>query len=446
MKLPPVRRLLIPGLIALAAGLIALVVVLDEDDSNKDDADATGSPALNRLPHINRCVRPADTQGEDDEGLELETISRRVEELRSLSFVTPPEVELVSIEGIDDRIKRQFESDYTAQMEEIDRRLIVALGIAPAGTDVGELLAEGLRGQVAGFYDPEDETLFVASEDDPGLIERITVAHELTHALTDQRLELPPVETDRTRDDAQLAEAALVEGDAVLLEELYLTRHTSSDDLLGALRAVADYDLESISRLPDFIQRSFLFPYVDGAEFVCSLYQRGGWPAVDRAYRELPRSSAEILFPERYGQPAREPRPSSPPGDGWTTELEGEFGAASLLWLLQAPGGDVKRALPAPRGLVSAWGGDQLSLWSRGEQTAMGLAFLERDPDSSALCAAVGGWYTATFPNSKRPQSAPGEELAFSDGAQSAALRCPPGEARLGIAPDLATARRIAAP
>ena len=44
----------------------------------------------------------------------------------------------------------------------------------------------------------------------------------------------------------------------------------------------------------------FLYPYLQGAEFVRTLYLSGGWASVDAAYQNLPLSTEQILHPERY--------------------------------------------------------------------------------------------------------------------------------------------------
>jgi len=55
----------------------------------------------------------------------------------------------------------------------------------------------------------------------------------------------------------------------------------------------------------------------------------------------------------------------------------------------------------------------------------------------------VAGWYSAAFPDASRLSPARGESLALDGDVQDAVLRCPRGGARLGIGPDLRSARRL---
>src|SRR5688572_28609093 len=52
--------------------------------------------------------------------------------------------------------------------------------------------------------------------------------------------------------------------------------------------------------MPRFLREVLLFPYTEGLEFVRALYNRGGFSEVDRAYRDPPASTEQILHPSRY--------------------------------------------------------------------------------------------------------------------------------------------------
>jgi hypothetical protein len=42
------------------------------------------------------------------------------------------------------------------------------------------------------------------------------------------------------------------------------------------------------------------FPYQEGRGFAAALFEAQGWDAVNRAYADLPRSTEQVLHPERY--------------------------------------------------------------------------------------------------------------------------------------------------
>jgi hypothetical protein len=437
---------LILAVVLLAAAAIALAVAIQGDEGGPSTADLRASPALNAVPKTGRCLGPPGPGAEGDDGVEVERTAAQVEQVRKLEFRSPPNAELVSEEEIDATIDESVEESYPPALMEIDRRLLAALGAIPPDADLGELTRASLEGQVAGLYDPRTDLLLVArTGDDPGLLERVTLAHELEHALADQHFGLPTNEkADVSRTDALIAEAALFEGDASLVAEIYLTRYVSPGDLFGGLGSlVGELDDEAVAALPDYIQRAMTFPYVAGAEFVCALKRRGGWGAVDRAYRRPPETTAEIMFPERYGEPAADTPPTSGPGAAWKDAHTASFGAAELHWLLKAPGGNSERAIPRARAIAAAWAGGEVRMWIRGEETAVTVTLVPRPGEAELLCAGVGGWYSNSFPGSERAEGGGGERLSF-DGDQDAVLRCAPDVVRLGIGPDLATARAAA--
>jgi hypothetical protein len=205
--------------------------------------------------------------------------------------------------------------------------------------------------------------------------------------------------------------------------EAYALEHLS---LLDAIRAIgpALASERDLAALPYHLQASMLFPYEEGLRFVCELHERGGWRAVDRAYRKLPASTAEILFQERYGRSVRPVDPPDPPSPGgsWKRIDRQALGAAELLWLFEAPGGDESRALGTARLRARAWAGGELHTWASGDRTAVALRLVGR-PSDYPLCRSVKLWRTAA--------------------RLDAVVRCSGREVRVGIAPDASTAARL---
>jgi hypothetical protein len=377
---------------------------------------------------------------------QVRTLAEEVEEIRELTFRRPVRPRFLADEAIERRIREMFLEDYTPEVADREARILTALGAIPPGLDLVEARARALGGSVAGFYVPETGELVVgASGGDLGPLEWVTLVHELEHAVADQRLDLPvPEEIVPGREDADVAALAVVEGDATLA----MQRYSSSlpfDQQIGLLDPEAIADAEAgLAGLPYILEQELLFPYEDGLTFVCDLYQEGGWNAVDRAYGDPPTTTAQVLFPERYAERegALDPRDTGRLAGGWRLEGTHQFGAATFLWLLEAPGGDPSRALDDPRAGAAAWGGGELRLWRRGTATAVGIAMAERD-GHDVLCSAVSHWYASAFPGAQPRGSAAGRGLLLDGSRQDAALACDGDQIRLGIAPDPATARRL---
>jgi hypothetical protein len=186
----------------------------------------------------------------------------------------------------------------------------------------------------------------------------LTLAHELVHALEDQRFDLDAGEG--VRDDEVLAEAALAEGTATAVMAEYAERHLGLAEILSITDAAEEADL------PEWITRQLLFPYLAGEEFVSVL--RGGsgrWDPVDAVYRlRRPRTSEQVIHPRKFAAgeaaaPPRSPRLVPALGPGWRRVERtsvGEFDVQMILALNDAP---------RPAAAAKGWGGGRFELWRR---------------------------------------------------------------------------------
>ena len=273
-------------------------------------------------------------------------------------------------------------AEYPDAQADLDSRLLGLLGAVPKGTDMKALQAELMAGQVAGYYDPDSGELVVRTPDGSSSLDangQITLAHELDHALTDQVLGLPDT-AKPGESDADLAQLGLVEGDATLLMEQFSLGSVSLLDQLGAAMSPdAAAAQQQLDGAPSYLRNQLMFPYLSGLSYVCRLYVQGGWPAVDAAYRDLPQTTAELLYPDRAGVAPKDPGAIASPGGGWTEAQEDTLGAAQLLWLFQAPGGDEGKAITDAAQAAQRWAGGDLALFTSGEKSALGVALVDTD-------------------------------------------------------------------
>ncbi|HEX9891125.1 MAG TPA: hypothetical protein VGB28_03610 [Actinomycetota bacterium] len=372
----------------------------------------------------------------------LERVVRRVQDIRGLRFEEVPEPAYLD-QG--ELLRRASEAaDYPADRARADALILTALGVLEPGTDLGSALSEAVGEGIAGYYEPATGELVILGSEGDGLdeLEEVILAHELTHALTDQVLGLPSLDDPPAGgEDALFASVAVVEGDATLAEAAY----SASGGLVAAVTSIPALTATSgVAGLPYHFRRGFMFPYAEGLGFACALYERGGWDAVDEAYRDLPVSTAQILFPERYlrGEVPIDPRDPVGPGPGWTALGSQAWGAADLLFLFEAPGDDPLRALDRPTQRARAWAGGEVHLWERTGDAAVALVLVEK---GSGLCASVESWYREAFPADGDAPTLPTEAAAFQGARQDAVVRCQGDQVRVGLGPELAVARRIAA-
>ena len=409
-------------------------------DAGLDDL----ADAAQLLPCIGDASGDPQPISEADGAGQVEEIAQRVEEIRGHEFGQEVTTTFVTADEMDQRVSEIVAAEYTAEQADTDRRVLSALGAVPADVDLRALQEELLSGQVAGYYDSKTGELFVlADESSSGLdpVAQITLAHELTHALTDQAFGLPDEVLGGTT-DAALAALAFVEGDAILTQQQFSVAAIPVADQLALITDPRLFDAQAaLEQVPSYLRSQLEFPYLEGAGFACDLYQEGGWDAVDAAYGDLPTTTAQILFPERGDPAARAPVPTTP-STSWRHVAADTFGAAQLLWLFEAPGGDPGAALDDPLGEVESWAGGRVDLWVDGSSSAVSLTLTDVAADG-ALCDAVAAWYAAAFPEDQQSDTAAGTDVTWDGADQDAALRCAGHEVRLGIGPDPDTAGAI---
>ena len=289
---------------------------------------------------------------------DVATIASRVEAIRGLRFKRRPVPAVVTPaqarrEGLED-----LDRSYPVERRRADEEVLKLLGLLEAKVDLREVSASVFGEGVAGYYDPRTGRLRVVKgvqTTNPALNE-ITLAHELNHALEDQRFKLG-LEEETGNDDADLAKLALIEGTATALMLEYAERHLGPEATLGGFLESAGQDTGS---LPPFVEAQLIFPYASGQQFAERLYRTAGnrWAVIDAALRFRPPASTEqVLHPDAYLK-VQEPRKvrvdaRKALGDGWKRLARGTWGEWATAELL----GDASAS--------AGWGGDAYELWQR---------------------------------------------------------------------------------
>ena len=236
------------------------------------------------------------------------------------------------------------------------------LGLIPRDLDLRSTLQALYLEQIAGFYDPDSTTLFVLDDQPEEAIESLLV-HELVHAIQDQNTDLDAITAPRLNNDRRVAAQAAIEGHATLVMFEFLMRDQergASDPMelpdfsarLGPALEAATKQSPALAEAPLVLQESVLFPYRGGVTFVESLWrERGGRPAPFGS--DLPRSTEQILHPEKFGRGQRDvPRDIEVSvKDSWSRLYEDTLGELEIGILLETLG--------ASSGSAVGWGGDR---------------------------------------------------------------------------------------
>jgi hypothetical protein len=365
-----------------------------------------------------------------------EAIERRTAELRGLTPRADVERHFLTADELRAQVLADLNDPDGLESLENGRRLMVALGLLGPDVDLYNLELQFRSSVVLGQYDPDTKQLDVVAGADPtSPLARTTLAHEFTHALQDQYYDiraLTPKHSDNS--DRDLAISALLEGDAVIMQELYALHAMSRAEREQARREESaqggNFDLDS---LPLVMVEETYFPYTEGPRFIAEVIGpaalrqvvqtgTGYGPQVNRLFENPPQSTAQILHPDKY-QAGIAPVVVALPdlaaalGAGWQQlELDvlGEIDHRILLqqYHSRARGEDA----------AAGWAGDRYALLGNGDQSAVVVSSRwETAAAAQEWAAAYGDAVKARYGTGLRvvDQRADGTTWQTPDGAQA---------------------------
>lgn len=342
----------------LLAGAVSAFVV--DGDGAPTDVSFEGRTIV-----VSPDQPPPDLPGIDGEvAAALPEIMRIVQEKRGLLFKEPVQVTLLGDGAFRARLKEADEADEAAREElKTTERVLQAYGLLDRGVDLDKA-AEALLGDaVVGFYDTEEDDLVVRGEKLTPYV-RGTFAHELTHALQDQHFDLDREDIEDRDDEASQAFTAVIEGDAVRTEQLYLETLPPEQQKQAEMEEMAAGGGISPD-IPQILFELIGFPYAVGPTFVNEVVANGGQARLDEAFRNPPTTTEEILHPEVFLAGEKPKAVKKPEPDKGKEAIDqgvlGEYGLLLVLGRLL----DLQDALPA----VQGWGGDRYVAWRDGDRT-----------------------------------------------------------------------------
>jgi hypothetical protein len=251
------------------------------------------------------CGEDSIAQSEDQVRAAVENVLPEVERAVGLPFVSTPAVAVRSREQMRAYVDAKIEEELPP--EEVERLTVAyrLFGLIPDTLDLAALLLELYTEQVVGYYEPDSSTLYVVDDADP-TIARLTIAHELVHALQDQYMPLDSILSMENQNDRVIAAQSVLEGQATLGSMLAILPGQDSDafgDLwtdAGVRQAMSEQQqrMPVFAAAPRIIKEGLVFPYLAGADFVRWFSRQ--YPDTVPFGPRLPASTEHILRPERY--------------------------------------------------------------------------------------------------------------------------------------------------
>ena len=230
--------------------------------------------------------------------------------------------QLTTRAAVEKYLDSKMKDDKDARRMERSEIVLKKFGLIDPDFQLQPFLVGLLKEQIAGYYDSKTKTVDLLDWIDPEM-QKPVLAHELTHALQDQRVGLDKWEDQSEEglsrnaaednrhiatDEDDTAREAVLEGQAMAVFVDYGLK-PSGHNLLNTPQIVDgltdkmadDPDSPVMARAPLLIQESLLFPYRDGLKFEAALLKdKGRQVAFAGVLDRPPASSYEIMNPRAY--------------------------------------------------------------------------------------------------------------------------------------------------
>jgi hypothetical protein len=177
---------------------------------------------------------------------------------------------------------------------------------------------------------------------------------------------------------------------------------------------------------PKFLRDLLTFPYLEGLNFAVQFRRRQPWSAISALYRDPPRSTAQILNPDKRFVTREDPvsirlpdlGAIAPSAKEVAADELGEFGLGAVLGLSLGEG--------AGRAAAAGWRGDHYRVWEE-SGGRLPLAYLVK-MDSERLARALALTYATALEKrqvvlaGKRVADPAGALLTWRDGERAFAV------------------------
>jgi hypothetical protein len=317
-------------------------------------------------------------------------IAAEVAELRGLDFVHPVAIHYLQPSAFERRLGWDSASSEARAEVEREEAEFRALGFIDGKVNLLRAFGTSQSSGTLAYYDENKREIFVRGTK-LDVAHRVTLAHELTHVLQDQHFNLMKLHLQASRSDTGDPSAfkALVEGDAVRIQQAYLKQLPKADQQAYAREDDAEGARvkKETTSVPDIVDLLGSAPYVFGKSTVAVLKATDGNQGVDDALTG-PTPSSSVFVEAGLVEPSVAVDPPLPPADATAVGRPEPFGSFETFITL------AMRLDPA-RALLAAdvvGGGRAVSFLSGGIACYRVVVDPTSEHSRSFLAAAVRDW------------------------------------------------------
>ena len=227
---------------------------------------------------------------------------------------------LTSRDEVQKFIEKRMKDDPDRKRLEQSEFVMKKFGLLPREFNLSKFMVSMLREQVAGYYDTKSKTMNLLDWLPPE-VQKPVMAHELTHALQDQYINLDkwedagkpegkklslPEQLDL--DEERVARQSVTEGQAmlVLIDYSLVPMGSNSAESPDAVKMMEDQMMDGtgspvFASAPLYIKRAMMFAYREGTEFERQvLVAKGQAGAYKGTLDRPPQDTREVMQPKTY--------------------------------------------------------------------------------------------------------------------------------------------------
>ena len=294
---------------------------------------ATGAPVPGNKPGITPPVlesgettitvdKRLTRQQEKELFADADEIFRFASKDTGLPIEHPVKKVFISRDQVGKELRKRFDEDKGSKKMEQSELVLKKFGLLDRDFQLRPFLLSLLTEQIAGFYDNKTKTMNLLDWV-PVDEQKPVMAHELTHALQDQKVDLKHWEDTEPEgtaknvaednkhiqtDEVGTARDAVLEGQAMVSFADYMLRpmNKTLKDVPQMAQMLAGNssdmgDSPVLARAPLVLQQSLLFPYTNGLLFEQAVLVKSGTEQAFAGVLDAPPSaSSQILHPAAY--------------------------------------------------------------------------------------------------------------------------------------------------